>query len=95
VPVVPTWVAGDIAYVVKADDALLLESSTFNFRYEEVLGPESIRLGVWGYMGLVLSRYPMAWARITVVPPTAGLPLVAETQPAGDEPPAVETRSRK
>ncbi|HEY2303728.1 MAG TPA: phage major capsid protein, partial [Acidimicrobiales bacterium] len=74
VPVVPTWIAGDIAYVVKADDALLLESSTFNFRYEEVLGPESIRLGVWGYAGVVLSRYPMAWARITVVPPTVGLP---------------------
>jgi HK97 family phage major capsid protein len=45
-PVVTTWYAGDIAYVVKADDSLLLESSTFNFRYEEVLGPESIRLGV-------------------------------------------------
>jgi HK97 family phage major capsid protein len=97
-PVVTTWFAGDTAYVVKADDALLLESSTFNFRYEEVLGPESIRLGVWGYMGLVLSRYPMAWARITIVPPTTGgLPLEAEPT---DEPPAaddeaVETRSRR
>jgi HK97 family phage major capsid protein len=81
-PVVTTWYAGDIAYVVKADDALLLESSTFNFRYEEVLGPESIRLGVWGYMGLVLNRYPLAWARMTITPPTTGgLPLAAEQQP--------------
>jgi HK97 family phage major capsid protein len=94
VPVVPTWIAGDIAYVVKADDALLLESSTFNFRYEEVLGPESIRLGVWGYAGVVLNRYLMAWARITVVPPTVGLPLVTETEPANDAE-IVETRSKK
>jgi hypothetical protein len=28
---------------------LLLESSTFNFRYEEVLGRSTISLGVWGY----------------------------------------------
>jgi hypothetical protein len=48
-------------------------------------------------MGLVLSRYPMAWARITIVPPTTGgLPLAADEPPADtadDE--AVETRSRR
>jgi hypothetical protein len=50
--------------VVKHDDSILLESSTFNFRYEEVLGPESIRLGVWGYCAPVIGRYPVSIAKI-------------------------------
>ena len=64
--VVPTWaqVADNHLFVAKADDLLLLESSTFNFRYEEVLGPESIRLGVWGYAAPVVGRYAMAIAKI-------------------------------
>jgi HK97 family phage major capsid protein len=75
--VVPSWAANDNhIYVVKADDFLLLESSTFNFRYEEVLGPESIRLGVWGYAAPVLGRYPAAIAKIdagsTIPAPTEG-----------------------
>jgi HK97 family phage major capsid protein len=63
--VVPSWAAVDNhLYVLKADDSLLLESSTFNFRYEEVLGPESIRLGVWGYAAPVIARYPLGIAKI-------------------------------
>ena len=64
--VVPTWAqaADNHIFVAKADDLLLLESSTFNFRYEEVLGPESIRLGVWGYAAPVVGRYAMAIAKI-------------------------------
>jgi HK97 family phage major capsid protein len=63
--VVASWAATDnLLYVAKADDLLLLESSTFNFRYEEVLGPESIRLGVWGYAAPVVARYPAALAQI-------------------------------
>ena len=64
--VVPTWAqaADNHLFVAKADDLLLLESSTFNFRYEEVLGPESIRLGVWGYAAPVVGRYAMAIAKI-------------------------------
>jgi hypothetical protein len=90
-PVVPSWAGQDIFYVVKADDVLLLESSTFNFRYEEVLGPESIRLGVWGYAAVVTDRYPKAWAKVTVTPPTGGLPLVA----SADEPaPEVEAPAK-
>jgi hypothetical protein len=76
-PVVPSWAGADKVYVVKADDVLLLESATFNFRYEEVLGPETVRLGVWGYAAVVTDRYPKAWARITVTPPAGGLPLDA------------------
>jgi hypothetical protein len=75
-PVVPSWAAVGQTnmYVSKADDVLLLESSTFNFRYEEVLGPESIRLGVWGYAAVVTDRYPLGWGRVAVTPPTGGLP---------------------
>jgi len=67
--------------VAKADDLLLLESSTFNFRYEEVLGPSAIRLGVWGYAAPVLGRYPTALAKIdagTTIP----APAEAEAEPA-------------
>lgn len=64
--VIPTWAQAtdNHLFVAKVDDCLLLESSTFNFRYEEVLGPESIRLGVWGYAAAVVGRYAMAIAKI-------------------------------
>jgi hypothetical protein len=62
---IPSWAANDNhIYVLKADDLLLLESGTFNFRYEEVLGPQSIRLGVWGYAAPVVARYPGGIAKI-------------------------------
>jgi hypothetical protein len=65
--VVPSWAGTDNHfYTVKADDTLLLESTTMTFRYEEVLGPETIRLGVWGYAAVVLGRYPNAIARLVV-----------------------------
>ena len=81
--VVPSWAqaADNHIFVAKADDLLLLESSTFNFRYEEVLGPESIRLGVWGYAAPVVGRYAMAIAKID-----AGVTIPAPQM--GDEAPA-------
>jgi HK97 family phage major capsid protein len=90
--VIPSWAAVDNhLYVAKADDMLLLESSTFNFRYEEVLGPESIRLGVWGYAAPVVARYPAALAKIDagVTIPAPQEEEEAETKP-GDEEPALE-----
>jgi hypothetical protein len=78
--VVPSWAGVDNhIFVAKVDDSLLLESSTFNFRYEEVLGPESIRLGVWGYAAPVIGRYPMSIAKID-----AGALIPAPTE---DNPP--------
>jgi HK97 family phage major capsid protein len=74
--VIPSWAATDSQmYVVKADDLLLLESTTMTFRYEEVLGPQTIRLGVWGYAVPQLLRYPKAIARITT---TGVLPFAHE-----------------
>jgi hypothetical protein len=71
--------------VVKIGDCLLLESSTFNFRYEEVLGPSAIRLGVWGYAAPVIGRYPTSIAKIdsgTTIP----APAEAEAEPVEAEP---------
>jgi HK97 family phage major capsid protein len=83
--VIPSYAAVDNhMYAVVASDLLLLESNTFNFRYEEVLGPSSIRLGIWGYAAPVLNRYASSVARInsgTTIP----APVLA------DEEPAVET----
>jgi HK97 family phage major capsid protein len=79
--VVPSWAGVDNhLYVVRSDDLLLLESPTFNFRYEEVLGPSTIRLGVWGYAAPVLGRYPSAITRInsgTTIP----APALADEEP--------------
>ena len=90
--VVASWAATDnLLYVAKADDLLLLESSTFNFRYEEVLGPESIRLGVWGYAAPVVARYPAALAQInagtTIPAPQAERELadIEKLSEAGEE----------
>jgi HK97 family phage major capsid protein len=78
--VVPSWAGNDNHfYVVKADDCLLLESSTFNFRYEEVLGPSAIRLGVWGYAAPVIGRYKTAIAKIDA---GTTIPSPAEAEPA-------------
>jgi HK97 family phage major capsid protein len=75
---IPSWAGVDNhIYVLKVDDCLLLESSTFNFRYEEVLGPETIRLGVWGYAAPVIARYPAAIAKIDA---GATIPSPAETR---------------
>jgi HK97 family phage major capsid protein len=81
--VVPTWaqVTDNHIFVLKADDLLLLESSTFNFRYEEVLGPESIRLGVWGYAAPVVGRYAMAIAKIDA---GASIPAPQEAEANGN-----------
>jgi HK97 family phage major capsid protein len=82
---IPSWAANDNhLYVTKADDMLLLESSTFNFRYEEVLGPSSIRLGVWGYAAPVLKRYNSSAAKIDA---GATIPAPAESGPEAEQAP--------
>ena len=42
--------------MARAADTILFESPTLRFRYEEPDGPETIRLGIWAYVG-VLTRY--------------------------------------
>jgi HK97 family phage major capsid protein len=97
--VIPSWAGVDNhIYVVKIDDCLLLESSTFNFRYEEVLGPSAIRLGVWGYAAPVLGRYPTAIAKIdagTTIPSPAEAAETAETAEAPAGNPGNHTPAKK
>jgi predicted nicotinamide N-methyase len=60
--------AGKVA-AVRLSDVLLAESGVLRFRDEYTEGPESIRLAVWGYTG-VLVRY--ATTSVKVATPTAG-----------------------
>jgi hypothetical protein len=86
-PVVPSWAGVDNhIYVIKHDDSLLLESSVFNFRYEEVLGPQAIRLGVWGYAAPVIGRYPVSIAQVN-----AGTTIPAPAEAEAE----VQTRSKR
>jgi HK97 family phage major capsid protein len=84
--VIPSWAGVDNhLYVAVASDLILLESSTFNFRYEEVLGPEAIRLGVWGYCAPILGRYATSTVRInagTTIPAPIGADVETEAEPA-------------
>ena len=71
--IIPSWAGTDAnMYVVRADDLLLLESATLTFRYEEVVGPEEVRLGVWGYVAAVTGRYPEAIAKLIITPAPTG-----------------------
>jgi HK97 family phage major capsid protein len=99
--VVPSWAGVDNhIYVLKADDCLLLESSVFNFRYEEVLGPSAIRLGVWGYAAPVIGRYPVGIAQInagTTIPAPAEMDAAktpAAVGPGTGEGPGTPPRRR-
>jgi len=38
--------------VVRAEDTILFESPLMQFRYEEVNGPQSIKVGIWAYVGV-------------------------------------------
>lgn len=45
---------------MKAGDTVLFESNMLRFRFEEVSGPESIVLGIWGYTGVIVRQTPGA-----------------------------------
>jgi hypothetical protein len=45
--------------VARSQDTLLFESATLRFRYDEPDGPETVRLGVWGY-AVAFTRYANA-----------------------------------
>jgi HK97 family phage major capsid protein len=61
VPLAPTdGIALDDRFVLlRSSDVLLFESNLLRFRYEQPLGPESIKMGIWGYTA-VLVRYGTA-----------------------------------
>jgi HK97 family phage major capsid protein len=53
---VPYQTYAEPIIVARSQDTILAESATMRFRAEEPDGPETIRLAVWGYVG-VLTRY--------------------------------------
>lgn len=70
-PALVTEGLGSTAYpesiiVARASDTLLFESDVTRFRFEEVSGPESIKVGIWGYTA-VHQRYSASSVRRVVV----------------------------
>lgn len=52
--------------VARAADTILFESDTLRFRYEEPLGPESVKLGVWGYSAVIVRQAGKSVKRFVV-----------------------------
>lgn len=68
--VMPTAGLGTTAYpenilVARARDTILFEGAVQRFRFEEVAGPESIKLGIWAYTAVTV-RYSSSVERIQV-----------------------------
>jgi HK97 family phage major capsid protein len=52
--------------VARAADTILFESDVLRFRYEEPLGPESVKLGIWGYTACIVRQAGKSVKRIVV-----------------------------
>lgn len=56
--------------VLRAADTILFESDVLRFRYEEPLGPESVKLGIWGYTAVIVRQATKSAKRIVVTAAT-------------------------
>lgn len=56
----------DSILVFRAADQILFESNVLQFRYEQPLGPESVKLGIWGYTGFISRQAGKSVKRIVV-----------------------------
>jgi HK97 family phage major capsid protein len=56
--------------VARAADTILFESDVLRFRYEEPLGPESVKLGIWGYSAVICRQAGKSIKRIVVTAAT-------------------------
>jgi HK97 family phage major capsid protein len=68
--VIPTAGLGTTAYPesilgMRARDTILFEGAVQRFRFEEVAGPESVKLGIWAYTAVTV-RYASSVKRIVV-----------------------------
>lgn len=59
----------NVLVIAKASDTLLFEGDLMRFRYEEVSGPQSIKVGIWNYVAVSVRRPGVGQKKITV---TAG-----------------------
>jgi HK97 family phage major capsid protein len=62
---IPNTYAENI-YVLRASDVLLFEGDMMRFRFEEVAGPESIKVGIWAYTAVSVRRPTASVRKITV-----------------------------
>lgn len=52
--------------VARASDTILFEGNMMRFRYEEVAGPESVKLGVWAYSAVIVRQAANSVRRIQI-----------------------------
>ncbi|MDN5918206.1 MAG: phage major capsid protein [Pseudonocardia sp.] len=72
-PVIPTDGLGlggatypESILVARASDIILFEGNMLRFRYEEVAGPESVKLGVWAYSAVTVRQAANSVRRVTL-----------------------------
>jgi HK97 family phage major capsid protein len=63
---ISTGAYADNIVVARAADCLLFEGDLMRFRYEEVSGPQSIKLGVWNYAVVNVRRPGVGQKKITI-----------------------------
>jgi hypothetical protein len=52
--------------VFRSADTILFEGSVLRFRYEEVAGPESVKLGVWAYTACIVRQAANSVRRVQI-----------------------------
>lgn len=56
--------------VYRASDTILFEGDVMRFRYEEVAGPESIKLGIWAYTAVIVRQAANSVRRVVITAAT-------------------------
>jgi HK97 family phage major capsid protein len=54
----------------RSGDTILFEGSVLRFRYEEVAGPESVKLGVWAYSAVIVRQAANSVRRVQITAAT-------------------------
>lgn len=52
--------------VFRSGDTILFEGSVLRFRYEEIAGPESVKLGVWAYSAVIVRQAASSVRRVQI-----------------------------
>jgi hypothetical protein len=70
-PVIGTDGLGTSGYaetilVARSQDTILFEGDMMRFRYEEVAGPESVKLGIWAYTAVMVRQTANSVRKLTI-----------------------------
>jgi hypothetical protein len=70
-PVIGTDGLGTSGYaetilVARSQDTILFEGDIMRFRYEEVAGPESVKLGIWAYTAVMVRQTANSVRKLTI-----------------------------